>query len=147
MKIASTSLRVLSTIALGASVLALSGCYVVPLQPVPPSQVVPGVPGAPAPVTFTARLYPSNETAAPYGVTGATVTSDLNGRGHFTTQIGPEMFHGEATRVAGSRDGVANGTGNFGSFINCRYTMNSPTLGQGSCRLNNGATFTMHVGG
>jgi hypothetical protein len=25
--------------------------------------------------------------------------------------------------------------------------MNSPTLGSGNCKLNNGAAFTMHVGG
>jgi hypothetical protein len=48
--------------------------------------------------------------------------------------------------MAGTREGVANGTGTYGSYINCRYTMNSATLGQGACRLNNGATFTMHVG-
>jgi len=143
MKISSTASRVLSAIALGAAGAALSGCYVVPLQPAPAAQVVPI---APPPMTFTAHLYPSNDVAAPYGMVGATVTNDLNGRGHFTTQIGPEVFHGEATRVAGTREGVANGTGNFGSYINCRYTMNSPTLGQGACRLNNGATFTMHVG-
>ena len=137
-------MKIVSLIAVGAMAAALSGCYVVPVQPYPGTQAVPAAPG---PVTFAARLYPSNETAAPYGVAGASVTNDLNGRGHFTTQIGPEVFHGEATRVAGTRDGVANGTGNFGSFINCKYTMNSPTLGQGACRLNNGATFTMHVGG
>ena len=78
----------------------------------------------------------------------AVVTNDLNGRGHFSTAIHGESFTGEATRVAGSsRDGVANGAGNRGSYINCRYTMNSPALGTGSCRLSNGAVFTMHVGG
>jgi len=77
----------------------------------------------------------------------AVVTNDLNGRGHFSTNINGESFSGEATRVAGSsRDGMANGAGNRGSFINCRYTMNSATLGTGSCRLSNGAAFTMHVG-
>jgi hypothetical protein len=136
-------LKIFSIVALGATAVALTGCYVVPLQPVPASQAVPAMP---APLTFTAHLYPSNDVAAPYGMVGATVTNDLNGRGHFTTQIGPEVFHGEATRMAGTREGVANGTGTYGSYINCRYTMNSATLGQGACRLNNGATFTMHVG-
>lgn len=98
-------------------------------------------------MTFTARLYPANELASPYGVVAAVVTNDLNGRGHFSTAIQGETFAGEATRVAGSRrDGVANGAGSRGSYINCRYTMNSPTLGTGSCRLSNGAAFTMHVG-
>ena len=77
----------------------------------------------------------------------ASVTNDLNGRGYFSTNINGESFSGEATRVAGSsRDGVANGAGQRGSYINCRYTMNSPTLGTGTCRLSNGAVFSMHVG-
>jgi hypothetical protein len=129
----------------------LSGCYVVPLQAHDrhPTTVVhvPVPAAAPAPVTFTARLYPSNDLAAQLGVVGALVTNDLNGRGHFSTNIGGEAFSGEATRHAGSpRDGVANGAGNRGGYINCRYTMNSPTLGTGTCRLSTGATFTMHVG-
>jgi hypothetical protein len=77
----------------------------------------------------------------------AVVTNDLNGRGNFQTTINGESFAGEATRQAGSsRDGIANGAGNRGSYINCRYTMNSATLGTGSCTLSNGARFTMHVG-
>ena len=132
-----------------AAAAALSGCYVVPLQPAP----VPGpapvmVPAAPLqPVTFGARLYPSNDLASSYGMVSAVVTNDLNGRGQFSTAINGESFTGEATRVANSsREGVANGAGNRGSYINCRYTMNSPTLGTGTCRLSNGASFTMHVG-
>ena len=136
----------LAAIAVAAS---LTGCYVVPVQPTPTHTiVVPAAPMAPpGPVTFTARLYPSNDTASPYGMVGAIVTNDLNGRGHFSTAINGESFNGEATRVAGSpRDGIANGAGNRGSFLTCRYTMNSATLGTGNCRLSNGATFTMHVG-
>jgi hypothetical protein len=139
-------MKIASAIVLATATAALTGCYVVPIQPNSPPPAA-YVPAAPAALTFPARLYPSNDVAAPYGVVGATVTNDLNGRGHFSTQIGPEVFTGEATRVAGSREGNANGTGNFGSYISCRYTMNSPTLGSGACRLNNGATFTMHVGG
>lgn len=135
-----------------AAVLAastLAGCYVVPLQPAPAggTVVVPAVPAPQGPVTFSARLYPANDLAGSYGMVAAVVTNDLNGRGHFSTAIGGESFTGEATRVAGSaRDGVANGAGNRGSYISCRYTMNAPTLGTGSCRLSNGALFTMHVG-
>lgn len=100
-----------------------------------------------APIMFSARLYPSNELASAYGLISATVTNDLNGRGTFNATINGESFVGEATRQAGSRrDGVANGAGNRGGFLNCRYTMNSATLGTGNCRLSNGATFTMHVG-
>ena len=128
---------------------ALSGCYVVPLTPGPvpagPTAVVPA--GPPQPLNFMARLYPANDLASGYGMVGAVVTNDLNGRGHFSTAIGGESFTGEATRLAGSpREGVANGAGNRGGYINCRYTMNSPTLGTGTCTLSNGASFTMHVG-
>ena len=130
-----------------ASAAALTGCYVVPLQNPQPATVVHVPAPAPAPVTFSARLYPANDVAAVYGTVMAVVTNDLNGRGRFTTNIGGESFAGEATRMAGSsRDGLANGAGNHGSYINCRYTMNSSTMGTGTCRQSNGAMFTMHVG-
>jgi hypothetical protein len=145
MKFAST----LRPIAIAGALLAaaaLGGCYVMPVhQPGPAVIAVPAP--APGPVTFSARLYPANDLASSYGVVAAVVTNDLNGRGHFSTNIMGESFTGEATRVAGSaREGVANGAGNRGGYINCRYTMNSPTLGTGSCRMSNGASFTMHVG-
>jgi len=137
------SVSLAGLVAAGAA--ALTGCYVVPLQQPQPTVHLP-VP-APAPVTFSARLYPANDVAAVHGTVMAVVTNDLNGRGRFTTNISGENFAGEATRVAGSsRDGLANGAGNHGSYINCRYTMNSPALGTGTCRLSNGAVFTMHVG-
>ena len=127
---------------------AVAGCYVVPLQPQPATTVVHVPAAVPAgPLTFSARLYPSNDAASVHGMVSAVVTNDLNGRGHFSTNIGGESFTGEATRVAGSpKDGVANGAGNRGGYIHCKYTMNSPTLGTGTCRTATGATFTMHVG-
>lgn len=130
------------------SAVTLTGCYVVPIQP-PAAQTTVVVPPAtaPGPVTFSARLYPANDFARMHGMVAAVVTNDLNGRGHFSTTIQGESFTGEATRVAGSgKDGVANGAGNRGSYLTCRYTMNSPTLGTGSCRLSDGAQFTMHIG-
>ena len=135
---------------LGAA--ALTGCYVVPVQPgYPPvsSSTVYVTPALPATTTFAARLYPANDAAKVYGMVGAVVTNDMNGRGTFTTNINGESFNGEATRIAGSstREGVANGAGNRGSYISCRYQMNSSTLGTGQCKLSNGAQFTMHVGG
>ncbi|MDR1967316.1 MAG: hypothetical protein LBQ32_01300 [Burkholderiaceae bacterium] len=119
-----------------------------PIQPTPaPAAAVAVGLAPPAPLTFSARLYPANDLARAYGMVSAVVTNDLDGRGHFSTAINGESFVGEATRVAGSaRDGVANGAGNRGSYINCRYTMNSPTLGTGSCSMSNGAAFTMHMG-
>jgi len=142
------SSRIRPLLAVAAAAAALTGCYVVPMQPSPPAVPMPAAPAVPAvPVAFTARLYPANDMASAYGMVAASVTNDLNGRGHFTTAIGGESFAGEATRVAGSsRDGVANGAGNRGNYIHCRYTMNSPTLGTGTCRLSNGAAFTMHIG-
>ena len=146
MKIASNSVRLLSIAGLLAATASLSGCYIVPVQPPAPAVVYSPM-GPPVPATFTARLYPSNDMAASYGMVGGVVTNDMNGRGHFSTQIGGEAFNGEATRVAGStREGLASGAGNRGGYITCRYAMNSPTLGTGNCRLANGATFTMHVG-
>lgn len=149
MKTASFSRRALQAGAAAVLAAALGGCYVVPLQPGPAAVVVPAAPAAPpGPVTFTARLYPANEMASPYGTVAAVVTNDLHGRGHFSTALQGENFTGEATRLAGSgRDGVANGAGNRGSYLSCRYSMNSPTLGTGNCRLSNGALFTMHIGG
>lgn len=142
-----------SALAVGALAGAalLTGCYVVPVNHYPytsqPTQVQMPAP-APAPVTFAARLYPLNDLASGYGLVNAIVTNDLHGRGTFSANISGENFTGEATRVAGSsRDGVANGAGNRGSYLNCRYTMNSATLGTGNCRMSNGAQFTMHVGG
>ena len=164
MKAISSSLRVgrfsrrLALLGAVAASAVLAGCYVVPLnqqgypqagqsQPVYSTPQALPLP-APSPVTFAARLYPANELAQRYGLIGAVVTNDLNGRGTFTTNISGESFSGEATRVAGSspREGVANGAGNRGSFINCKYQMNSSTLGTGQCKLSNGALFTMHVG-
>lgn len=143
--------RTLLALGLAASATLLTGCYVVPVNHYPPvsqgPQVILPAPVT-VPVTFAARLYPANDTASAYGLVNAIVTNDLHGRGSFSTNINGENFTGEATRVAGSsRDGVANGAGNRGGYLSCRYTMNSATLGTGSCRLSNGAQFTMHVGG
>jgi hypothetical protein len=147
MTIFSRGFRPAATTGLLAATALLGGCYVVPLHPQQPAAVVLPAPMPPAPMTFTARLYPSNDAAASYGMLGAVVTNDLNGRGRFTTTIGGETFNGEATRVAGStRDGVASGAGQRGGYISCRYTMNSESMGTGSCRHSSGATFSMHLG-
>lgn len=147
-----TRIAALAGIAISAA--ALTGCYVVPVHPAQShgpevyAHTAPPLPAPPAPVTFAARLYPANELAAGIGMIGAVVSNDLNGRGTFSTTINGESFTGEATRGTGSsREGVANGAGNRGSYINCRYQMNSSTLGSGQCKLSNGALFTMHVGG
>lgn len=145
------SRRPLAVAGIAAVVAALAGCYVVPIDPrtgqaVPAQAAVP-VPVPAAPLVFTARLYPANELASGFGVVHASVTNDLQGRGTFSTVIGGESFSGEATRKLGaSREGLANGAGNRGGYITCAYTMNSATLGTGTCRLSSGALFSMHVG-
>lgn len=142
--------RVLGVTAVSA---ALTACYVVPIDartgqamvPGPTSQAVAVVPNLPA--SFPARLYPANDLASGLGVVNASVTSDLHGRGTFNATINGESFVGEATRKAGSsREGVANGAGNRGGYLGCVYTMNSSTMGTGTCRLHTGAVFTMHIG-
>ena len=164
MLIASTFVRTARRLALGLSVAALSaaltGCYVVPMQPTPgaavqsPAQAAASVSAAPAaqannaPVSFNARMYPANDAAAKFGVVNGTVTNDLHGRGIFTATIRGETYSGEATRAAGSsRDGIANGAGSRGGWMKCSYRMNSSTLGTGQCELDNGARFTMPLGG
>jgi hypothetical protein len=129
--------------------IALAGCYVVPIDHSRYPSSMPTVVQAPAPTTasFSARLYPANDLATTYGMVIAQVTSDLNGRGSFSTAINGESFVGEATRSANStRSGIANGAGNRGSYISCNYQMNTATLGTGKCKLSNGAEFSMHVG-
>ena len=146
--------RVLLALGVAAAVSVLSGCYVVPINPapgqpgyVPPVAPVTTAPVQSAPVVFTARLYPANDQAVRHGMVGGVVTNDLNGRGTFNANIQGEAFVGEATRKAGSsREGLASGAGNRGSYLSCQYTMNSATLGTGTCRLSDGAQFTMHVG-
>ena len=140
--------RLLGTV---VAVSTLAACYVVPIDPrtghaVPPPH--PAVTPAPVlPLSFPARLYPANDLASGYGVINATVTNDLQGRGTFSTSINGESYSGEATRKGGSsREGLANGAGHRGGYISCAYTMNSATLGSGTCRLSNGALFSMHVG-
>jgi hypothetical protein len=133
--------------AIGASTLA--GCYIVPIDHSRYPSSMPTVVQAPAPTTasFSARLYPANELATTYGMVIAQVTSDLNGKGSFSTAINGENFVGEATRSANTtRSGIANGAGNRGSYISCNYQMNTATLGTGKCKLSNGAEFSMHVG-
>ena len=146
--------RMLLALGVATAAAALSGCYVVPINPAPgqPGYVPPAAPMAmpaalPAPVVFTARLYPANDLAVRHGMVGGVVTNDLNGRGTFNANIQGESFVGEATRKAGSsREGLASGAGNRGSYLSCQYTMTSATLGTGICRLSDGAQFTMHVG-
>ena len=136
------------------------GCVLVPVNPdgsvhVPPKPVpvaiapaLPVPPAAPATMLLPVRLYPTNDLAAQTGIVGGTVTRHATGRADFNLDVAGERISGQATRLGeGGSDGVANGTGGRGSFVECQYHMNSATQGVGSCRFSSGATYQIHIGG
>lgn len=156
--------------ALGASTLALSACYVVPVvdpqgdikygaYPLPPvgapvavapagAYPVPPGAGTALPVVLNVRLYPENEIATRTGVVTGTVANMMNGKGRFQLQYGNEILTGEATRVSNDqRKGVASAYGSAGAYMSCEYQMNSPRQGVGTCTFSNGARYTAHIGG
>ena len=137
----------------------LAACYVVPVHPdgrvyPPPGTVVGSAPvtvisTSPAPLVFTARLYPANDIAARNGIIAGSVTSPQDGKGVFTIPYNGDTLSGEATRTsAGSmHPGVANASGPRGNFVRCTYRMNNASQGTGECLFSDGARFQMHVGG
>ena len=148
--------------ALVLPMVALAGCYVVPVNPdgsaaypvvvVPgpavAAQPAPGVHVRSAPATLTARLYPANEAASQYGMVTGTVTNMMTGRGRFVLDYDGELLSGEATRVRGDeRRGIANAYGPKGTYMSCDYRMTSAFQGTGTCTLSNGARYTVHLGG
>lgn len=169
-------LKVKSLLAAGASSLAISGCYVIPMNPdgspaaMPPGIVVPGViqgsgpspvahaPSAHAPsaapaiqpkaaATLQARLYPANDIATQTGVVTGTVTNMMGGKGRFLLDYRGELLSGEATRVSGDeRKGVASAYGPSGAYMSCDYQMNTPFQGAGNCTFSNGARYQVHIG-
>lgn len=125
----------------------LTGCYVVPLTQAPgamnnqqPVAMQPAV----RPI-YTARLYPTNDSAAALGRVSGTISNPERGHGEFAFTLANESFSGEATRAPGASKGTANATGNRGSYVKCTYTMSSAQLGTGTCLFANGATFDMHI--
>jgi hypothetical protein len=125
----------------------LTGCYVVPLTQAPgamnnqqPVAMQPAV----RPI-YTARLYPTNDSAAALGRVSGTISNPERGHGEFAFTLANESFSGEATRAPGATKGTANATGNRGSYVKCTYTMSSAQLGTGTCIFANGATFDMHI--
>ncbi len=160
--------------AIAAIPLALTGCYVVPMNPdgspsypaiaVPaPVGVVgapsayrsatvaapaPVLPNAPMPTALQARLYPSNDIATQIGMLAGTVTNMMNGKGRFQLDYKGEILVGEATRVSSDeRSGVANAYGQNGMYMQCAYRMSTPYQGAGTCKLSNGAQYQVHLGG
>lgn len=131
-----------------ATALALSACYVVPMESgsrvVQTSGQTTTVSSAHETV-LNARLYPTNTAAQNAGAGSATITVPQSGHGVFHAQLGGESFTGDATRTLNSRSGKANGTGSMGRYVNCNYTMNSDTVGTGTCTTSAGASYTMHI--
>jgi hypothetical protein len=159
--------RLKNALALGASTLVLSACYVVPVvdpqgnvqnyhYPLPPAGIpiaaAPAgyphpAPGGSFPTVLNARLYPDNDLATQTGVVTGTVANMMNGKGRFQLQYGSEVLTGEATRVSNDeRKGIASAYGSSGSFMSCEYQMNSPRQGAGTCTFSNGARYKLHVG-
>ena len=151
--------------ALFATVLALAGCYIVPVvdpqgnvqyqhYPLPPAgapmAVSPGgyqAPGAPFLAVLNARLYPDNDLAAQTGIVSGTVANMMNGKGRFQLQYGGEILTGEATRVSNDeRKGIASAYGSSGSYMSCEYQMINPRQGAGTCSFSNGARYKLHIG-
>ncbi len=162
-----------NVLAAGASSLAVSGCYIIPMNAdgtpavLPPGIVIPAVPhgpssspvppSAPAPVpmqaksappaTLNARLYPANDIATQTGVVTGTVTNMMGGKGRFLLDYHGELLTGEATRVSGDeRKGVASAYGPSGAYMSCDYQMNTPLQGAGNCTFSNGARYQVHIG-
>ena len=161
-----------TAIALAATLpaLAMSGCYVIPIDsrgnppvyavapaPAPHThvQTAPANGGAPQvvysgsamPAVLNVRLYPINDAATQTGMMTGTVTNMLSGKGRFQFDYKGEMLSGEATRVNGDeRRGVANAYGSRGTYVSCEYQMLSAQQGAGQCQFNNGAKYEVHIG-
>lgn len=141
------SLRWFALLTGGAVSAVLSGCYVVPMNQTSgavnatqPAVVTP----VPRPV-YTARLYPTNDTAAGMGRIAGTISNPERGHGEFSFTVNGESFSGEATRPDGVNKGTANATGNRGTYAKCTYTMSRAALGTGTCVFSNGAVFDLHI--
>jgi hypothetical protein len=140
--------------------------------PPPPPAVVVAPPAAqPMPVipaSYQARLYPMNEQAAQTGPLVATITDLNTGRGLLMLTMAGEQLSGEATRVSdshpgfgsvyekvlrtpvrtspGQPKGIANATGQRGTWVNCEYVLERNGRGTGACLMSNGAAYQIHFG-
>ena len=131
------------------SVVLLSGCYVIPMNSgsriVATANTSTTASVSTSITALPARLYPSNDEAQRLGMINAQVSVDQTGHGTFSAFIGGEQYTGDATRQVNSRQGKANGSAASGRYIVCDYSMNSATLGTGTCRTSTGATFNMYI--
>jgi hypothetical protein len=109
-----------SFVACGAAA-ALSGCYVIPIDPrYPPEQgyhpaytqagqTAVAVPAPqPMPLTLQGRLFPVNDVAGRMGALTASAMDGLNGHASFTINYGVDPLRGEASRVPATYPGFGN---------------------------------------
>jgi hypothetical protein len=148
---------------------AASGPYVIAPLPYDPALAGAARPAPPpGPSVYHARLYPMNERAAQIGQLVATITDLQSGRGLLSLNLAGETLTGEATRVvesdpgfgavyqqvlntpvrapAGARRGIANATGNRGTWVRCEYVLAQAARGTGACVLSDGAAYQLHFG-
>ena len=159
-KPASPGLRTFAGIAFAVPL--LTACYVVPVHPdgrvyPPPGTTFPtpgpvimqAPPAPPAPLVYTARLYPANDIAARSGIIAGSVTSPQDGKGVFSIPYNGETLSGEATRTTSGtiHSGVANASSPRGAFVRCTYRMNNIAQGTGDCQFSDGARYQLHLGG
>ncbi len=96
---------------------------------------------------LSGRMYPSNQRANAYGVGTASIVRERANHAVFTANLSGKTFTGEATRSASHpKQGTANGTSSDGLYLNCQYEMNTAVRGSGTCRVSDGATFSIHIG-
>lgn len=170
---------------IAGAALALSACVAVPVDlrtgqplmwppvasnPTAPREAValapPVAPAPPAPVVYTARLYPINDVANRAGMLTAVVTDGHGGRGTFSLSYLGEAMHGEASRVEANdsgfgrihrevlgvpvqlqgRRGIANAFGARGINAQCEYVLSGPSQGTGACLFSDGARYQLHFG-
>jgi hypothetical protein len=152
-------MKTLSKTLIGLSILgiAASGCVAVPVGSPDGDVVWEAVPLPIAPLVYSrdpfpanvpARLYPTNDLARQIGMLNGSVTNQRNGKGRFQLSYRGDTLTGEATRDSSgdAHSGVANAVGPRGTFMNCKYRMNNPRQGSGSCTFSDGATYDVHLG-
>lgn len=168
--------KVFKAAAVAGTVVSLSGCYVVPIDPQhrlhhgdplviqsrPAAVLAPHA----VPATLHARLYPLNETAGKMGPLSAIITDWVKGHATFAVSHAGERLQGEATRVAAGNPGfgrvhravygdgrmpkgergIANASGSQGTYVNCEYALADAHRGTGVCLFSNGASYQLHFG-
>jgi len=130
--------------------------------------VIPAAPvSPPAPVVYTARLYPVNEVANRAGMLTGVVTDGHGGRGTFSVSYLGDTMQGEASRVEPTHPGfgrihrevlgvptvqlqgprgIANAFGPRGVNAQCEYVLSGPSKGTGACLFSDGARYQLHFG-